>query len=212
MILQLVTPASSYPITLDELKAHLYLDTSDDDSRLTSLIAAATDYIESYTNRAYVQQTWKMVLPGFPASCHWPYFAVPQYPRDHHHPSAIELPRPPLVSITNIKYYDYPTNTLQTLNPSTDYRVVTGFSDAGWVEPVDSWPGTFCRMDAVQIQFVAGYSSAPPELLKHAVKILCGAWNTFRESEVMGTTQQTVFGLDRILNQLQNYHYGPYGS
>jgi hypothetical protein len=209
-MLQLKTPATDYPITVDELKSHLrYLpDDDSQDDRLTSLIAAAVNFIEQETNRAYVQQTWILLLPHFPHVWHDLYNARNTWYRpyaDQCRGSQIILPRPPLVSVTEIKYYDT-ANSQQTLDTS-EYRMIAGTNAPGLVEPINAWPQTHWRTDAVSIEFVAGYSdgetSTPPELVKHAIKLLAGAWDQNRESEVIGTSiGQSNLGIDRILGLL----------
>lgn len=41
-------------VTLDEAKAHLRVDTADDDDLITVLIAAATETVESWLSRVFV--------------------------------------------------------------------------------------------------------------------------------------------------------------
>ena len=64
--LTLVTAPATYPVTLAELKSHLAIDVATEDTRLTSLIAAATDLCEIFTGRSFVTQTWKLTMPSFP--------------------------------------------------------------------------------------------------------------------------------------------------
>ena len=48
---QVITPASTYPISLTEAKSHLKVDTTADDTYIESIIKAATQLSEEYTNR-----------------------------------------------------------------------------------------------------------------------------------------------------------------
>jgi len=51
---QVITPASTYPVSLTEAKSHLKVDTIADDTYITSIIKAATQLSEEYTNRFFI--------------------------------------------------------------------------------------------------------------------------------------------------------------
>ena len=84
MPLTLTTPPATEPITLAEANLHLKVDTTDDDSLITRLIAAARARAEWHTGRAFITQTWTLHLDAWPAC------------------GIIELPLPPLQSVTSI--------------------------------------------------------------------------------------------------------------
>ncbi len=56
------------PVSLAEAKAFLRVEHDDDDDLIAALIAAARSEIEVATHRALIQQTWRVVLDGWPAS------------------------------------------------------------------------------------------------------------------------------------------------
>src|ERR1035441_8272837 len=95
MALKLYTPPSVEPVTLDEAKTHLKQDSSDDDLYISGLIAVARQYCEEFQRRAYVTQTWELWLDQFP-----PYDQVVNNFHSH-----IDIPFPPLASISSVKYY-----------------------------------------------------------------------------------------------------------
>ena len=70
------------PVTLSEAKAHLRVDTADDDTYITGLIRAAREWAEEYLDRTLVHTQWVMRFDRFPT--------------DGTHD--IELPRPPMVA------------------------------------------------------------------------------------------------------------------
>jgi uncharacterized phiE125 gp8 family phage protein len=146
MPLKLITPPSEEPVSLDEARAHLRLESGEDDY-LSDLIAAARRHCESFQGRGYATQTWDLYLDGFPRGC-------------------IKVPLPPLQSITFIKYKDC-SGVLQTLDTSA--YVVDAYSEPALVFRAygESWPSTYPEPNAVQIRFVAGYGAAsdiPPEI------------------------------------------------
>lgn len=159
-----VTGKSVYPITVAEMKMQLNIgnDETAFDDYLTELIVVVTEILEHDTQLKLTQETWKYTLPTFLSY------------------SEIVIPLSPISSVTHVKYYDT-GNTLQTLD-SAYYTLdgATGGLPRGnsriyLNEPYD-WPSTYDREDAVQITFVAGYSSLAsgvPASLKHALKLLC---------------------------------------
>jgi uncharacterized phiE125 gp8 family phage protein len=121
------------------------------------LITAARERAELVTQRALLTQTWDLLLDGFPEDGY------------------IEIPKPPLVSVTYVKYTDT-GGTLRTLTANTDYlvqapagprcargRVALPFAGI--------WPVTLDQMGAVVVRFVCGNASAAlvPGLIKAAM-------------------------------------------
>lgn len=138
--LALVTTPSVEPVTLAEVKQHLRVDTTDEDTLIATLITAAVDYVSGrngYTGRVLVQQTWDYYLDAFPSG-------------------AIEIPLPPVQSVTSITYKDR-DGASQTLATSV-YSANTTREPAQIVLKQDqAWPETYQSWDAVKIRFVAGY-------------------------------------------------------
>lgn len=56
------------PVFVDEVKTGLRIDSDDEDTFLESLISAATDDAENLLHRAFLPQTWILLLDAFPAS------------------------------------------------------------------------------------------------------------------------------------------------
>ena len=86
--LALTTAPTVEPVTLAELQAHARVDDSEVDAYLTALIAGARQWVEEWLQRQLVTATWTLTLDCFP--------------RD----GIIELPRPPLLAVTTVNYYD----------------------------------------------------------------------------------------------------------
>ena len=106
MNLKLITPPAVEPITLAEAKAHIRTDDSmgtAEDAAIQAYIAAAREYCESAQRRAYIEQTFELALDAFADS--------------------VELPRPPLLVVESVKYYDA-DNREYTMQP-TSYTVDT---------------------------------------------------------------------------------------
>ena len=85
MPLTLTTPPAVEPVTLAEAKAHLKIDTTDDDALITALIPAARARAEWHTGRALVTQGWTLWLDAWP--------------------DIIAIPLPPLQAVASVTVY-----------------------------------------------------------------------------------------------------------
>jgi len=185
MGLALYTAATENPITTADLKAHSHIDTSDDDAQVAAYIAAATQDTESYLWRQLCTATWVLTLDRFPWSDY------------------IDLPRPPLQSVTHVKYYDL-SNTQQTLSTG-DYDVDTSTEPGRiYIDRSVGWPSVYDRRNAVEIRFVAGYGAAGavPEMIKQSIRMKAAHWYENREALIIGTivaeTPMAAQRLDRM--------------
>lgn len=165
-----VTPPAEMPVTLDEAKRHLRVLNNAEDTLITALIAAATQHLEGrggILGRALVTQTWDMRIDAFPRS----------------HKGRIELPMPPLQSVTWIKYVD--AAGAEVTLPAERY-VVDAQHMIGRVRPAygTQWPSALDDEGAVRIRFVAGYGAAGavPDPIKQAILLLVGHWWINREA------------------------------
>lgn len=143
-LVQSAAPASE-PITLAEAKTHLRVTSTDDDTHITSLITAARQWAENATQAVFFEQTWKLTLDSFSDK----FYGHPSYP------SRIVIPKPPLLRVDTVKYYDtsniqqtLPVGIAGTLTTRTDgdTGVITssshGYTDAGTISVF--WSGG-CR-------------------------------------------------------------------
>ncbi len=138
MSLELITPPATEPVTLDQAKAHLKVDTADDDALIASLIAAARASAEWHTGRAFVTQSWTLWLDCWPRDC------------------AVDIPLPPLQSVTSVTVYA-PDGTTITLDAAL-YQIDAASAPARLaLKPGASLPANLRTMNAVAIAFTAGY-------------------------------------------------------
>lgn len=158
-IVETVAPTVE-PITTAQAKTHLRVDGSTEDTYIDTLIEAARQHVESVTGRALVERTYRF------DSRVWA--------------SEVVLLRPPLISVTSIKYYD--TANAQQTWAASNYEV-----DAAGTRVLLSTTGTFPsvydRYDSWQLTSKHGYqaTSSPldyrapiPEALKSAMKLIIG--------------------------------------
>lgn len=198
--LVLLTRPTDPVVTLDEVKAHLNVFHGDDDAMLTIYLAAAVATIDpargGWLGRALRPQTWQLRRDGFP-TC------------------GIELPYPPLISVTSFKYDDADGDE-QTLVADTDYRVIGGdglIAGKSELAPVygGAWPTARCDHGSVRITYQAGYPvaggevvDAMPEQIKAWVLLVVGSLYSQRES-VATTSSGGIASLpDHIMQMLFN--------
>lgn len=182
--LKLVTPPATEPISLAEAKAQLRVDGSTEDTFITSLIIAAREHCEGFQKRAYITQTYDLWLDN------WPRYGY------------ITIPRPPLQSVTYVKYYG--TDDTEYTFATADY-FVDDKSDPGRVSLGYSkiWPTTTLRpANAVAVRFVAGYGNASsvPQKVKQAMLLLIAYW--FDNREAVGSVgKEIAFSVHALLWQ-----------
>ncbi len=169
--LRLTTPPTAEPVSLIEAKLHCRVDIEDEDSLIDSLIPAAREYCETFQRRAYITQTWQLVLDKWPSG------------------RVIEVPRPPLQSVA-ITYTLADGVTTETLD-SDDYVVDTASEPGRVVLKSDkSWPTDELKAaGGIVVEFVAGYGDAAtdvPQRVKQAMLLLIGHWHANREQVVIG--------------------------
>jgi len=158
MNLTLVMAPTVEPLSIDEVKTHLRVEYDDENAYLHALINVAREFIDGkdgILGRAINTQTWKLSLTDFK--------------------SDIEIPLPPLQSISSIKYWNNASTPVLTTVATTVYEVITGtfrgkvclLGDQSWPSDIDA-----NRRFPVEITFVAGYgdeASDIPEGLRHAM-------------------------------------------
>lgn len=138
---------------------------------------------ERKTRRAFLPQTWDLVLSGFPLTY-------------------IEVPKPPLQSVVSIEYTDDTGETQQLLTSPVEVQVVapTGpKAGKGRIYPAAgaSWPSTLSNLrEAVRVRFTAGYpltegspaSADVPIELDQARLLMIGELYKSRSESVVGTS------------------------
>jgi uncharacterized phiE125 gp8 family phage protein len=186
LTIKVVTAPASEPISLAEAKLHCRVDVADDDTPITNLITAAREEVERLSGMALMTQTLELVLAGWPAT------------------DRTELPRPPLSSITSVKYKDRDGNetTWDSANYLAGADSVPGVLALAWDA---SWPSDdLYPLEPIRVRYVAGFASAAavPQSLKQAMLLLIGHWYENREAggETVGEKAGIAFGVDRLIN------------
>jgi uncharacterized phiE125 gp8 family phage protein len=179
----LITPPAAEPVALADVKQHARIDTAADDALVTSLIAGARQWAEQYTGRAFIHQTWQMALDLWPAAVEEWWDGVRDGPvTGLDRVTFISLPRPPLVSVTDVQYFD--DADAGTVWPSGNYFVDTVRQPGRLALRLGAtWPVPSRLSNGIVITYVAGYGSdgtSVPEPIKTAIRQLVTHWYEHR--------------------------------
>tara|TARA_R110001583_G_scaffold41210_2_gene131226 strand:+ start:2027 stop:2605 length:579 start_codon:yes stop_codon:yes gene_type:complete len=156
--------------TTTEAKDFLKVDTTADDTLIDSLIKAATQSCQIFTNRYFLTTT------------------VTQY--SDKWDGIYTLYKSPVIGITHIKYFDS-NDTEQTL-ASSNYILDNVSQPARIGIAVNgTLPDLADRINAVRVEYKVGYgitSNLVPEGIKQAVLITIGNWYENRQTVITGRT------------------------
>jgi len=202
--LRIVTEATGEPITVDDLKLHLGLDSTfgSMDNWFNSNITAARKEAENRIGRAVMPQTFKLFLDNFSTS--------------------ILLPVAPLSTASGdvvITFLDSVSGDSTTLGSSV-YRVDSD-SEPGRIilDYEQEWPEVYPVRNAVQVQFVAGYklntavtpaTNTCPEAIKTWLKMRVASLYENREAfNVRGVQSQPGQFVDGLLDSYKLFEVDP---
>ncbi len=134
---------------------------------ISDLITGAREYCENHTRRALATQTIEAYPDWFPCR------------------NEIELPKPPLQSVTSVIYKDS-AGTETTMTADTEYLTDLESSIGRLVLPYGKgWPSfTPYPMNPIKIRYVAGYSALNPmpKLIKQAMLLHIGYFYNHRDA------------------------------
>lgn len=154
MSLQIVTPPSAEPVTLDEARASSATGYADlTDAQLTAMIASARTRLERYLDRAIAEQTLALHRACFP----YGRFALPW--------------AAPLQTVETFAYRPYGGGDAVEIAEDLDYTL-DPYAEPAVVYPIEglSWPTTAAHPRAVSVTYVAGWAPADvPEPIKGAI-------------------------------------------
>lgn len=176
----IATAPTTEPVTLADAKMHIKAitgDTTEDAAIITPLITAAREYCENITGKALVAQT------------------IEAYP--DRFTNIIVLPRPPVTSVTSIKYTD--DDGTETTMDAGDYLVDTVYGRVA-IKTIPSF--TPALLNPIKITYSAGTASIP-KTIRQAMLLLIGHWYDNREAVVVGavTSVKLELAVKTLLNQ-----------
>lgn len=202
------------PVQLADAKAQARVEFDDDEVLIGALITAARKFAEARLRSALITQTWTLMLDSFPSAGGYYNRAIREiWPSLGGMPSGlgffpgmvpnstgvIDLPLPPLQSITSVNYYDF-SGTLQTVDPSY-YNTSLQFSPRIQPQYSKVWPISRPTIDSVQITFVAGYGSQQtniPVNVQQAMKLHIAHLYENREAVMAGQMVEVPMAVEAL--------------
>lgn len=186
---KLKTPASTEPVSFADVQAQCRLDANTEQAYIGTLIQAAREEAEAFTNRQFLTATWELYLDAFPCD------------------SEIELPRSPLQSVTSVEYRDS-ADAWQTLSASTYEVQRAGHLDHPGriaLKSGSAWPTISTLPGSVRITFVAGHTDALSVPARAKKAILHEVAESFerRELGVVGSIYTPTRTFQHLLGPLR---------
>lgn len=204
--LSLVTAPAAEPVTAAELRLHLRTDATDFPDA-GAYVTDARQEIETRAGVAFLTQTWRLALDRWPAGGEAWWDGVREgsiaalYGANTQR--SIGLPRFPLQSITSVTVYDEDSNARSVT--VADTFDVDLYSQPGrlTLKRGQTWPIALRASNAIEIVFVAGYTSAAtvPAPMKRAVKQLAAFLYAHRGDECDPGDAYHASGADALMAQ-----------
>lgn len=173
-------PPLAEPVTLAEIKAHLRIDSTEEDALLEGLVRVARAHLEAVTGVALMSQGFRLALDDWPRG------------------SVIQLMRTPVQTIDAILVYDADGEP-QNLS-LTDMLLDATARPARLVIRDRPRPGRL--INGIEIEFTAGFGSAlevPPEL-KRAILVHAAHLYEFRGAVPLDMQPAAIpAGYDRLI-------------
>jgi len=138
------------PLSLDEMRVYLRLQTSEEDGLVLSLIKAARNAVEQGARRALIAQKWRLRLPHIPREKSW------------------RLPISPILSLDAVRTFDALGNPVLL-----DLALFQLDGSALCISQALMSPDSFTA--GVEIDLTAGFGAQPtdvPEALRQAMRML----------------------------------------
>lgn len=190
MRLTMVTAPTARPLTEAEALDHVRVSPDGDIAHVMRLVSAVTSMFEVETGRQLMQATYRLRLDGFP----------------RHRMMPIELPKPPLSSVTSVTFVD-DAGDIQTWDNSL-YMTDSFAGEAAlpgivYPRPGVEYPIATSVPDAVIVEFVAGYATAAdvPDGIKATLLLMLGDLYENREAQITGTMVTSNATLTRMLGR-----------
>jgi uncharacterized phiE125 gp8 family phage protein len=164
------------PVALAEAKAHLRVDTTAEDTLITSLIVTARLNVEAAAGLALVTQGWSYFLDAWPRG------------------RSLKLPLRPVQSVAAVRLYDE-SGASTTLDPATYLLDGSGAPPRLVRQGSLVWPKPGRVANGIEVAFTAGYGNAAadvPTPIRQAILMLVAHWYEHRSPLEIGPFAEPV--------------------
>lgn len=178
---------TSLPLFLVDIRQHIGLSDNHFDSMLDQLLSVATTRVEQDTRRSLITQTRVLSMDSFPTN------------------GIIELPSPPLQSVTSVTYVD--TNDATQTFSSSKYSVDSNNTPGRLiVNDSEDWPTIRGHFDDIKVTYVAGYGSTVASVdpvAQYAIKMLVSHLFNSPAVTAHGSVSVVPVGYESLINSLK---------
>ena len=176
MGIQIVTDATSEPVTSTLAKLWTKIESDADDEIVSRLIKGARRAAEQYCGRYFAPRTVALYLDAFPTA-------------------EILLPHPPVIQVDSVKYYAT-DGTLTTID-SNNYTFEQAHGDPpvrAWLTPAYGydWPATLEVANAVKVQYQCGFAACPDDVVEYILAHLAATYGQREAIARSDRVQQVV--------------------
>ena len=191
-----ITQPAIEPVTLDEAKAHLRLDSSNDDAMLETYISSARRAIEQRTRTRLMTQTVELVRDDFPFCG-----------------ADMSLEVGNVRSVDSVKYRDSEGD--ETTMPTDDYVAVVDVSPAVVRYAGSRWPDVSDdHPRSVRVRMTVGYAmtASVDRAIKNAVLMLTAHWYEHREPVTESQAAMLPLGVASLIDSWPMTSYAAHGG
>lgn len=163
------------PVSLAEAKTHLRLETAADDAFVSSLILTSRLHIEAALGLALTSQAWTLRLDRWPAR------------------GEVVMPMRPVQAVTEVRVRDA-DGAATVLEPAA-YLLDGAGPAPRLVAAHGSWPPPGRAVGGIEIDFTAGYGTAPasvPAPIRQALLMLIAHWYEHRDPIEIGAAETAI--------------------
>jgi uncharacterized phiE125 gp8 family phage protein len=176
----LVTGPVLEPVSLEDLKLWLRIDTSEEETLLTALITSARLIVEAVTRRILITQTWRLVGSAWPID------------------EVLPLSLSPVQSVASARIFDE-AGTPTSIDLAKLTLETTGNDFA--LRFKNDLPTPTRPFSGIEIECVCGYGNAEavPEPLRLAIRMIATYWYENRGDIVQTTVDNLPPGVKSLL-------------
>ncbi len=151
------------PISISDASDYLRIDHGVDSSFLGLMIDGAVDYVEAYTNRSMINRTLKYSIDYIDELDYPLHDGFSVGPDLYYRNTYLNLPRPPVSSVTHIKFFD-DADTENTF--STDKYYLDNQREPARVKlrRGEVWPTALRVSNAIEVTYVSGYGDTSADV------------------------------------------------
>jgi uncharacterized phiE125 gp8 family phage protein len=183
---EVTSPPTGTVVSLDEAKAHLRVDSSDEDDLIQVLIETAQTQAENITGLRLLPQT--VVRRAWELEDLW-----------------FRLPEAPVSAVDGITYLDF-SGDRQTLDPSLYVTALSGLRPQVSRAFLKVWPIHICQLGSVEVTLSCGFADGEcPAPIRQAILLYVGDLYANREAVVIDASRVTMIENPTAERLLANY-------